>query len=491
MTQAVFVAVDIGAESGRVVAGCLQDKRFMLEELHRFSNGPISVENHIYWDVARLWSEIKKGLAAAVQKFGDKIVSIGVDTWGVDFGLLDKHDELVSNPYHYRDDRTEGMVEKALRCISKDELYSRTGVQFMRINTLYQLLAMSIQEPRTLESAQSFLMMPDLFHYWLCGTKTNEFSNATTTQFFDSIEGRWSTETLQQLNISPKILQRVVPAGTLLGSLKREASQEIGANHSIKVVAPATHDTGSAVAAAPLSDQNSVYISSGTWSLVGMELPEPLVNEKSLAFNFTNEGGVGGTFRFLRNVMGLWLVSSCRRAWQKAGKQFTHTELIKMAAAADPFRSHIDPDDQHFLSPDDMPDAIRDFCRRTNQPEPETEGDFIRCGLESLALKYRWVIERLEELTSKAVSAIHIVGGGSQNRLLNQFTADATGKLVIAGPVEATATGNALVQAMGLGYLDSHAELRKVVSNSFELQRFQPQHNQEWESAYQRFVQWL
>jgi rhamnulokinase len=262
-------------------------------------------------------------------------------------------------------------------------------------------------------------------------------------------------------------------------------------SHSIKVVAPATHDTGSAVAAVPLGDQHSAYISSGTWSLVGMELQEPLVNEKSLAFNFTNEGGVGGTFRFLRNVMGLWLVTSCRRAWQNLGREFTHSELIERAAAAGPFKSLIDPDNQRFLSPDYMPDAIQEFCRETDQSEPETEGEFIRCCLESLALKYRWVIERLEEITGRTIRTIHVVGGGAQNRLLNQFTADATGRIVVAGPVEATATGNALVQALGLGYLSSHAELRDIVRNSFELQRFVPQKNREWGSAYQQMLEWL
>jgi rhamnulokinase len=492
MAQAVFIAVDLGAESGRVLAGKLSEGRFELEEIHRFPNGPVRIGDHIYWDVLRLWMEVKNGLALAVQKYGFQVVSIGVDTWGVDYALLDSNDELVGNPYHYRDKRTEGMFEVAFQKVPRDEIYRRTGIQFMRLNTLYQLLSMVVQKSPQLKIAKTFLMMPDLFHFWLSGEKVNEFTEATTTQFYDPSKGDWAKSMLRKLGIPTRILNcPIVPAGTVLGELRQHVADEVRATHQIKVVAPASHDTASAVAATPLSDENAVYISSGTWSLVGMEIREPIITDKSLAFNFTNEGGVYGTFRFLRNVTGMWLIAECRRIWAREGNEFTYDQLTQMAAEAQPFKCFVDPDDPRFLAPENMLDAIRSFCRDTNQPEPETVGEFVRCCLEGLALKYRWVIERLEELTGKTVSTIHIVGGGSQNWLLNQFTADATGKLVQAGPVEATATGNALVQAIALGYLGSHAELREVVRNSFPLRTFEPKPDERWQQAYERFCQFV
>jgi rhamnulokinase len=492
MAQAVFIAVDLGAESGRVLAGKLSEGRFELEEIHRFPNGPVRIGDHIYWDVLRLWTEVKNGLALAVQKYGSQVASIGVDTWGVDYALLDSNDELVGNPYHYRDRRTEGMFEVAFQKVPRDEIYRRTGIQFMRLNTLYQLLSMVVQKSPQLKIAKTFLMMPDLFHFWLSGEKVNEFTEATTTQFYDPSKGDWAKSMLRKLGIPTRILNcPIVPAGTVLGELRQHVADEVRATHQIKVVAPASHDTASAVAATPLSDENAVYISSGTWSLVGMEIREPIITDKSLAFNFTNEGGVYGTFRFLRNVTGMWLIAECRRIWAREGNEFTYDQLTQMAAEAQPFKCFVDPDDPRFLAPENMLDAIRSFCRDTNQPEPETVGEFVRCCLEGLALKYRWVIERLEELTGKTVSTIHIVGGGSQNWLLNQFTADATGKLVQAGPVEATATGNALVQAIALGYLGSHAELREVVRNSFPLRTFEPKPDERWQQAYERFCQFV
>ncbi len=492
MAQAVFVAVDLGAESGRVLAGKLNDGKFELEELHRFPNGPVRIGEHIYWDVLRLWTEVKNGLALAVQKFGSQVVSIGVDTWGVDYALLDANDELVGNPYHYRDKRTEGMFEVAFQKVPREEIYRRTGIQFMRLNTLYQLLSMVVQKSPQLKIAKTFLMMPDLFHFWLSGEKVNEFTEATTTQFYDPVKGGWAKTMLRKLGIPTRILNcPIVPAGTVLGELRQHVADEVKASHKIKVVAPASHDTASAVAATPLSDENAAYISSGTWSLVGMEIREPIITDKTLEFNFTNEGGVYGTFRFLRNVTGMWLVAECRRIWARKGKEFSYEQLTQMAAEAQPFKCFVDPDDPRFLAPENMLEAIRSYCRDTNQPEPETVGEFVRCCLEGLALKYRWVIERLEELTGKKVSTIHIVGGGSQNWLLNQFTADATGKPVQAGPVEATATGNALVQAIALGYLGSHAELREVVRNSFSLRTFEPKPDERWQQAFEKFRQFV
>ncbi len=492
MAQVVFAAVDLGAESGRVLAGKLTDGKFELEELHRFPNGPIRIGEHIYWDVLRLWTEVKNGLAMAVQKYGSQVVSIGVDTWGVDYALLDENDELVGNPYHYRDKRTEGMFEVAFQKVPRDEIYRRTGIQFMRLNTLYQLLSMVVQKSPQLKIAKTLLMMPDLFHFWLSGEKVNEFTEATTTQFYDPIRGDWAKSMLRKLGIPTRILNcPIVPAGTVLGELRQHVADEVRATHQIKVVAPASHDTASAVAATPLSDENAAYISSGTWSLVGMEIREPIITDKSLGYNFTNEGGVYGTFRFLRNVTGMWLVAECRRIWAREGNEFTYEQLTQMAAEAQPFKCFVDPDDPRFLAPENMLEAIKSYCRDTNQPEPENVGEFVRCCLEGLALKYRWVIERLEELTGKTVSTIHIVGGGSQNWLLNQFTADATGKPVQAGPIEATATGNALVQAIALGYLGSHAELREVVRNSFDLRTFEPKPDERWQQAYEKFCQFV
>lgn len=492
MAQVVFVAVDLGAESGRVLAGKLSEGKFELEELHRFSNGPVRIGDHIYWDVLRLWAEVKKGLGVAVQKFGSQVVSVGVDTWGVDYALLDANDELIGNPYHYRDKRTEGMFEVAFQKVPREEIYRRTGIQFMRLNTLYQLLSMVVQKSPQLKIAKTFLMMPDLFHFWLSGNKVNEFTEATTTQFYDPLKGDWAKSLLRKLGIPTRIFScPIVPSGTVLGELRQHVADEILATNKIKVVAPASHDTASAVAAAPLSDENAAYISSGTWSLVGVEIPKPIINDSSLAFNFTNEGGVYGTFRFLRNVTGMWLIAECRRIWSREGKDFGYEQLTQLASEAQPFKCFVDPDDPRFLAPENMLDAIRSFCRDTNQPEPETVGEFVRCCLEGLALKYRWVIEKLEELTGKTISTIHIVGGGSQNWLLNQFTADVTGKLVQAGPIEATATGNALVQAIALGYLSSHAELREVVRNSFPLRTFEPKPDERWQQAYERFCQFV
>ncbi len=492
MAEVVFVAVDLGAESGRVLAGKLKEGRFSLEEIHRFSNGPVRIGDHIYWDVLRLWTEVKNGLALALQRFGSQVVSIGVDTWGVDYALLDARDELVGNPYHYRDRRTEGMFEVAFEKVPREEIYRRTGIQFMRLNTLFQLLSMVVHQSPQLKIAKTFLMMPDLFHFWLSGEKVNEFTEATTTQFYDPVKGDWAKPMLRRLGIPTRIFAcPIVPAGTVLGELRSAVADEVRATHSVKVVVPASHDTGSAVAATPLTDENAVYISSGTWSLVGMEIRHPIITDQSLAYNFTNEGGVYGTFRFLRNVTGMWLVAECRRLWAREGQEFSYEQLTHMAAEAPPFKGFVDPDDPRFLAPDNMLDAISSFCHETGQPEPETVGEFVRYCLEGLALKYRWVIERLEELTGKTVSTIHIVGGGSQNWLLNQFTADATGKLVMAGPVEATATGNALVQAIALGYLGSHSEMRQVILNSFDIRSFEPHPDERWHQAYERFCQWV
>ncbi|MBI3944450.1 MAG: rhamnulokinase [Armatimonadetes bacterium] len=482
---AKFLAMDLGAESGRGVVGLLAEGRLRLEEVHRFPNGSVRVLDSMHWDVLRLFTEMKTALARCVQAHGADVQGIGVDTWGVDFALLGRGDVLLGNPYHYRDRRTDGMVEEAFRRVPRAEIFERTGIQFMRINTLYQLLAMRVQASPLLDAAETLLLMPDLFHFFLTGSKVSEFSIATTTQFYDPRRRDWARDVLEKMDLPARILPGIVPPGTAVGRLLPSVAAETGTGR-IPVIAPACHDTGAAVAAVPALGTDWCYLSSGTWSLLGVETPEPLMDARALRHNFTNEGGVGGTFRFLKNIMGLWLVQECRRAWEREGRRCSYDELTRLAAEAPPLVSLVDPDDESFLAPADMPAAIRAFCARTGQPEPSGAGPTIRCALESLALKYRRVVEQLEKIRGRSLEVVHIVGGGSQNRLLNQFTADATGRPVIAGPVEATAAGNVLVQAIARGHLGSLADARAVVRRSFDVETFQPRASGDWEAAYAR-----
>lgn len=486
--SAKFLAIDLGAESGRGVVGLLQEGRLHLEEVHRFPNGPVRVLNSLHWDVLRLFSELKSALGRCIHVYGPDLQSMGVDTWGVDFGLLGRGDVLLGNPYHYRDRRTDGMMEEAFRRVPREEIFERTGIQFMKLNTLYQFLAMRVQDSPLLDVAETLLLMPDLFHFLLTGNKASEFSIATTTQFYDPRQRDWATEMLAKMDLPWEILPDIVAPGTQVGTLLPAVAEETGAR-PLPVIAPASHDTGSAVAAVPAQGEDWCYISSGTWSLMGIETPEPLINAQSLRYNFTNEGGVGGTIRFLKNIMGLWLVQECRRAWERQGQHYSYDELARLAAEAPPFVSLVNPDDESFLAPADMPAAIRAYCARTGQPQPQDVGALVRCALESLALKYRWVLERLEEIRGRHLETIHIVGGGSQNRLLNQLTADATRRRVVTGPVEATAAGNVLVQAITCGHLASLQEARDVVRRSFPVEIFEPHPSAEWEEAYTRYLQ--
>jgi rhamnulokinase len=490
-SQHNFLAFDLGAESGRAMLGQFDGERIRLSEVHRFSNGPVRLPDGLHWDVLRLWTEIKCGLALAVQEYGADLASVGLDTWGVDFGLLDRDGALVSNPYHYRDSRTDGMLDEAFRRVPRVEIFEQTGIQFMQLNSLYQLLAMVVGRSPALDIAETFLTMPDLFNYWLTGRKVCEFSIATTTQCYDPRKGDWAIPLLEKMGIPTHIFPEIVPPGTVLGELLPAAAEEVGVS-GLPVIAPACHDTGCAVAAVPADGADFAYISSGTWSLMGAELPEPVINQQSLAFDFTNEGGVGGTFRFLKNIAGLWLVQECRRTWARAasltGEELSYDELTQMAAQADPLQSFVDPDYGEFLKPGDMPARIRAFCRMTDQPVPQSKGAVVRCALESLALKYRWVLERLEEILRRRLEPIHIVGGGTQNRLLNQFAADATGRRVVTGPIEATAAGNVITQAMALGHLGSLEEGRRIVRNSFDVATYEPAGEAEWDEAYDRFL---
>ncbi|RKY05260.1 rhamnulokinase [Candidatus Poribacteria bacterium] len=489
MAAKIYIAFDLGAESGRCVAGIFDGQKLRLEEVRRFPNGPVRILDSLFWDVLRLWDEMKSSLSLCRQRYG-QVASIGVDTWGVDFGLLGRGDVLLGNPYHYRDKRTDGMMEEAFKRVPRREIFEKTGIQFMQLNTLYQLLSMVIERSPILEAAETMLMMPDLFNFWLTGVKVSEFSIATTTQFYNPRQRDWDRDLLERMGIPTRILPEIVPSGTVLGDLLPSVEEETGLS-SVKVIAPTCHDTASAVAAVPAEGDDWIYISSGTWSLMGVELKEPIINDRSLELNFTNEGGYGGTIRFLKNIMGLWLVQESRRTWAKEGQEHSYPELTEMAAQAQPFKAFVDPDDPLFLHPGDMPARIREYCRRTGQPVPETKGEIVRCALESLALKYRWVAERLEELLGRRLNVIHVVGGGSRNELLCQLTADATGKTVIAGPAEATAAGNVMVQAMALGDVGSHPEAREIIRRSFEFKTYEPGKRDGWDEAYERFLKLL
>jgi rhamnulokinase len=483
-----FVAFDLGAESGRSVLGLLDDGKLSLTETHRWPNISVRLGDSLHWDALRLFTEMKQGLRAAVQEHGKEIAGAGVDTWGVDYGLLGPDDMLIGNPRCYRDPRTDGMVEEAAGIVPKSEIYEQTGIQFMQLNTLFQLFAASRRERWMLDAARTMLMMPDLLNFWFTGVKANEFTDATTTQFYNPRTGAWATEMLGRLGIPTHFLTAdIIPPGTVLGNILQSVAEEIGSDE-IPFIAPATHDTGSAVAAVPCTTGSYAYISSGTWSLMGIESKQPIINESTRELNFTNEGGVAGTYRVLRNIMGLWLVQECRRTWQKEGQDYSYAELTDMAAAAEPFRSLVNPDDQSFLAPGDMPSRIREFCKRTNQPVPQDAGSVVRTALDSLALKYRWVLERLEALTGHRLDRIHMVGGGTQNRLLCQLAADAMCRPVIAGPIEATAIGNIIVQAIGLGHIGSLDQGREIVRNSFEVIAYEPKHEGMIEDVYARFV---
>jgi len=491
MAEEVYLAVDMGASGGRVLAGLLDGRKLRLEEIHRFENGAIRAAGGLYWNVLGLWSHIIDGLRIAGSKYGQRIRSVGVDTWGVDFALLGRGDVLLENPHSYRDPRADGMLKKALAHMTRAEIFAKTGAQFLEINTLYQLLALSEQNSPLLEMAESFLMMPDLFHWLLTGVKANEYTNATTTQFYNPVKRRWATGLLGQLGLPSHFLGEIADPGTNLGPLTRQVANDTGLS-GVSVVLPGTHDTASAVMAVPAQGEPSnqptwCYISSGTWSLMGAELPAPLVSEECLRLSFTNEGGVGHRTRLLKNIVGLWLVQECRRIWKLAGKLFDWNELSGLAAAAPALRSLVNPDHGALMAPSDMPAAIRELCRQSGQAVPDTEGAVIRTAVESLALRYRQVLLSLEELTSGHVDTIHVVGGGTQNRQLCQATADACQRQVVAGPVEATAIGNVMAQAVASGSLGSIAEAREVVRQSFPVEVYEPQAGQAWADAAGRF----
>jgi rhamnulokinase len=493
MKTECYIGIDLGAESGRVMAGLWNGRQIRLEELHRFQNGPVEMGGSLRWDVLRLWSEIQTGLAAAGRSHRKSVKSAGVDTWGVDFVLFSRNNELLGQPYHYRDPRTNGMMKKAFLRVSRKQIFAASGLQFMEINSLYQLLALKEHQPEILEAADCFLMIPDFFHWCLSGSRVAEFTNATTTQFFHPTNRSWSYDLLKKFRLPTDLFPKVVAPGSQLGLLRPSVAERAGLDR-IRVAAPASHDTGSAVAAVPASQKAPgtwAYLSSGTWSLMGIEVSQAQLSEEVLKFNLTNEGGVDGTYRLLKNIIGLWLVQQCKRAFELKGKNFDYGKLVHLAAAAPRLRSLIDPDDPRFLNPPDMPRAMQQFCRETNQPIPASEGALIRCALESLALKYQSVLECLEKVGGKRIEVIHIVGGGCRNVLLNQFTADACDRPVMAGPMEATVFGNVLIQARAAGEIGSLAELRSIVRNSCDIRGYEPKSGEAvaWETARDRFAE--
>lgn len=477
------LAVDVGAESGRVIQGCFNGSELSLEEKHRFLNGPVRVGDHLYIDILNIWNQIQVGLKTSVQDTPGSVRSVGVDTWGVDFALLDRNGGLLASPYHYRDRRTDGVLEKMFSIAPREEIYQQTGTQFMQFNTLVQLYAMRLQEPHILDNAGALLMLPDLLHYWLCGRKAAEYCDATTTQCFDQCTGSWAASLLEKFQIPGRIFQEILKPGTVLGNIAPWLLSE-GQNEEISIILPASHDTASAVTAVPVTHADFLYISSGTWSLVGTELNQPEITAESLQKNLTNEGNPDGKTRFLKVVPGMWMLHQCKLEWKNKGNDYSYSDLTDLAVNAKDCGAVIDVTAQEFLDPGNMVRRIQDFCFRSGQNIPHTEGEIIYCILKSLSCLYRSLLDDFESVLNKRLNVIHIIGGGSRNTLLNQFTANVTNRPVIAGPVEATAAGNVLVQMMGLGYLSSLEEIRCVVRNSFNPIRFEPVRSAKWEADY-------
>ncbi len=459
-----YLAFDFGAESGRAVLAHLQSGILTTEEVHRFQNEPVEYGGSLHWDVPRLWLEVRKSLACVEQV---ELAGIGVDAWGVDYALLGERGELLQNPYHYRDRRTQGIMEEVFRNVRKEEIYGATGIQFMPINTLYQLFAAQRDTPTLVKAAKELLTIPDLFNYWLTGNAVCEFTNATTTQLVDPFRRSWATDLMQKVGLPPELPAPIVEPGTIIGTLRPSMAQNSSLART-PVIAPACHDTGSAVAAITARD-GTAFLSSGTWSLIGTELDAPIVTPQALKLNFTNEGGVNGTTRLLKNVMGLWILQGCRNYWTTKGQSADYRELVELAGREPAFKHLVDPDDQ---------------------PAPSSPGAYVRCVMESLALKYRRVLGNLEQLCGKHIDQLRVIGGGSKNRMLNQFTADATGRRVLAGPAEATALGNIAIQILASGEASSLQEVRAIVDRSFPTEVFEPLETEKWEQQTERFEQY-
>lgn len=482
-----FLAFDIGASGGRAISGTLGEQRVSLKEIRRFDNRMTRIHGRCHWDVYRLYEEIQAGLRDAFRQ-GEIPLSVGIDAWGVDYGLLDPAGHILGIPYAYRDSRTDGAMDAVFRIIPKEELYALTGIQFLQFNTLFQLYAARRERLPAMEIARDLLFIPDLLNYLLTGVRRSEFTCATTSQLMNPETGRWEGKIFQAIEVPAGLMQDVVPPGTILGGLQDAIAGESGLTGT-HVVTVASHDTASAVAAVPAGDESFAYISSGTWSLMGIESEFPIISPKTLELNFTNEGGVGGTWRILKNIMGLWLLQACGQSWAGSGIPLPNEALLSMAAASKPFRSLIDPDHPSLLNPGNMPQALSNLAQSVKEPGMENPGEIARCIFESLAFRYRQTLEELRQITDKEIRRIHIIGGGSQNRPLCQFTADATGLPVVAGPAQATALGNIMVQAMAHGKVGSIDEARHILKNSFEFREYIPENCTEWDRQYSRFLE--
>ena len=484
MTKRVL-AFDFGASSGRAIIGCFDGDKITLEEVHRFSNDPVSVGGTVYWDVLRLFYEIKQGIIKA--KIAGGFDSIGIDTWGVDFGLIDSEGKLMENPVHYRDARTAGLVDEAFKTMPKEKLYGITGIQFMELNTLFQLISLKKYRPWMLERADKMLFMPDLFGYMLTGKMCAEYSIASTSQLIDLDKRTWSKEILDAFGIKKSVFAPLVQPGTVLGELSKEVCEECGVD-PVPVISVCGHDTQSAITSVPCEDGDFAFLSSGTWSLFGTELDKPIVNETSMNINITNEGGFDGSTGFLKNIIGLWLIQESRRQWKREGKEYSYADLEKLALAAEPFKCFIDPDAPEFVPHGNIPERVREFCRKTGQFVPETVGEIMRCIYESLAMKYRLTFEKLRECTERDYPVIHVIGGGTKDGLLCQMTANSCDRTVKAGPIEATVMGNVAVQLMSDGSVKNIGQARKIVADSSELKTFEPKDTDKWAGAYEDFL---
>lgn len=484
MTKRVL-AFDFGASSGRAIIGCFDGDKITLEEVHRFSNDPVSVGGTVYWDVLRLFYEIKQGIIKA--KIAGGFDSIGIDTWGVDFGLIDSEGKLMENPVHYRDARTAGLVDEAFKTMPKEKLYGITGIQFMELNTLFQLISLKKYRPWMLERADKMLFMPDLFGYMLTGKMCAEYSIASTSQLIDLDKRTWSKEILDAFGIKESVFAPLVQPGTVLGELSKEVCEECGVD-PVPVISVCGHDTQSAITSVPCEDGDFAFLSSGTWSLFGTELDKPIVNETSMNINITNEGGFDGSTGFLKNIIGLWLIQESRRQWKREGKEYSYADLEKLALAAEPFKCFIDPDAPEFVPHGNIPERVREFCRKTGQYVPETVGEIMRCIYESLAMKYRLTFEKLRECTERDYPVIHVIGGGTKDGLLCQMTANSCDRTVKAGPIEATVMGNVAGQLMSDGSVKNIGQARKIVADSSELKTFEPKDTDKWAGAYEDFL---
>jgi rhamnulokinase len=482
-----FLAFDLGASSGRAILGTLDQRKISLKEVHRFENSMLHIHGNFYWNVFSLFEEMKTGLSKCTSEMKIAPESIGIDTWGVDFGLLDNAGKLIGIPYAYRDNRNISAMDEVFRIIPKEEIYKLTGIAMWPFNTLYQLYAWKRDQSDALGIAKTLLFMPDIFNWLFSGVRSTDYTFASTSQLINPYTRNWESFLFDKLSLPLPIMNEIIEPGTAIGKLLPELSWQMNLK-DLEVVAVGSHDTASAIVSVPATDNDYAYISSGTWSLMGIESEIPVISEKTLKYNLTNEGGVERKIRLLKNIMGLWLLQECRRVWSEKGKDFTFPDLVSMAQKAEPFMSIIDPDYMKFYNPADMIAEIKSFCTMTGQPVPSEPGQFVRIILEGLAFKYRMVLDQLREVTGKKLGKIHIIGGGSQNDLLSQFSANATGVPVITGPVEATAIGNLMIQAMAKGYVGSLDEIRNVVRKSFELKTFLPENQTEWEEAYKRFI---